>query len=250
MTNEAGLEFNRCDQRAENGTGAQENMLSYKDMQVSLNWINGSTKALLDARSALFEIDDEILKIHETIRTVIEYCLSKTGENNTQTDLITDDERQAALVRLHQLLAGYAFLQAELTGKSCDEVAKKIGRQAEPILSALQSPRMPEPTSSENVAMEDEWLREKIGIALGEASMCWSEIPTGVFHSERATQILNDLCCQINIRKSPRVPVIEGLDEAIIKFKHFVLTGQSGGAAMTYPIEMAARAYAELQNGV
>lgn len=49
---------------------------------------------------------------------------------------------------------------------------------------------------------------------------------------------------------APRVPVIDGLDEAIVKFKHFVLTGESGGAGMTYPIEKAARAYAELQKGV
>ena len=48
---------------------------------------------------------------------------------------------------------------------------------------------------------------------------------------------------------APRVPVIDGLDEAIVKFKHFVLTGDSGGACMTYPIEKAARAYAELQKG-
>lgn len=48
---------------------------------------------------------------------------------------------------------------------------------------------------------------------------------------------------------APRVPVIDGLDEAIEKFKHFVLTGESGGAAMTYPIEKAISAYAELQKG-
>lgn len=48
---------------------------------------------------------------------------------------------------------------------------------------------------------------------------------------------------------APRVPVIDGLDEAIVKFNHFVLTGDSGGACMTYPIEKAARAYAELQKG-
>lgn len=36
-------------------------------------------------------------------------------------------------------------------------------------------------------------LREKIGIAIGEASMCWSELPTGVFDSERATRIVEEL---------------------------------------------------------
>jgi hypothetical protein len=32
-------------------------------------------------------------------------------------------------------------------------------------------------------------LREIIGIAIGEASMCWSETPTGVFDSSRAKEI-------------------------------------------------------------
>lgn len=36
-------------------------------------------------------------------------------------------------------------------------------------------------------------IREKIGMALGEASMCWSEIPSGVFDSTRAVGICNKL---------------------------------------------------------
>lgn len=81
------------------------------------------------------------------------------------------------------------------------------------ITAALSAPHIQEHTSVESVAMEDAWLREKISRALGEASMCWSEIPTGVFHSERATQILNDLCCQINVHKSaPKMKRVD-LDE-------------------------------------
>lgn len=40
-------------------------------------------------------------------------------------------------------------------------------------------------------------LSEKIFIALGEASMCWSERPKGIFESTRAaeigTKLLNDV---------------------------------------------------------
>ena len=152
-------------------------------------------------------VDDEkyratwkaFIKVHSAL-------LTKTHENVTCENLSDADERQAALDIVNEqakddglwFVAKYAseaYLQQEL---------RRLHRSIE--LAALQSPRVPEPTSIENVAMEDTWLREKIGIALGEASMCWSETPKGVFHSERATEILNDLCCQIDTRKSPRVP--------------------------------------------
>lgn len=32
-------------------------------------------------------------------------------------------------------------------------------------------------------------IREEVYMAIGEASMCWSEIPSGVFNSTRASQI-------------------------------------------------------------
>lgn len=32
-----------------------------------------------------------------------------------------------------------------------------------------------------------------IGIAIGEASMCWSEVPKGVFESSKAKEITNNL---------------------------------------------------------
>ena len=38
-----------------------------------------------------------------------------------------------------------------------------------------------------------ERLRELVFQALGQASMCWSEIPRGVFDSEQAIQIGNEL---------------------------------------------------------
>lgn len=38
-----------------------------------------------------------------------------------------------------------------------------------------------------------EVLKEKIGIAIGVASMCWSETPKGIFNSSRASEIAEDL---------------------------------------------------------
>lgn len=37
--------------------------------------------------------------------------------------------------------------------------------------------------------MENKTLQNKVFEALGEASMCWSETPTGVFNSLKATKI-------------------------------------------------------------
>lgn len=71
------------------------------------------------------------------------------------------------------------------------------------------------------------------------------DTPGGIENTQDAFDYINGWADIIIA--APRVPVIDGLDEAIEKFKHFVLTGESGGAAMTYPIEKAISAYAELQ---
>jgi len=39
----------------------------------------------------------------------------------------------------------------------------------------------------------EEELRTKLGEAIGEVSMCWSETPKGVFDSERASKIVDRL---------------------------------------------------------
>lgn len=36
-------------------------------------------------------------------------------------------------------------------------------------------------------------LRKKLGEAIGEASMCWSETPKGVFETEKASKIVDKL---------------------------------------------------------
>lgn len=37
-------------------------------------------------------------------------------------------------------------------------------------------------------------LQEKIFVSIGAASMCWDEIPKGVFDSTKAKKIAEDLC--------------------------------------------------------
>jgi hypothetical protein len=46
--------------------------------------------------------------------------------------------------------------------------------------------------------MEKEKLREIIMAAIGEASMCWSELPKGIFESDRAIKIGEELILKIN----------------------------------------------------
>lgn len=36
-------------------------------------------------------------------------------------------------------------------------------------------------------------IRQKVGELVGEASMCWSELPGGVFETERAKRIVDDI---------------------------------------------------------
>lgn len=37
--------------------------------------------------------------------------------------------------------------------------------------------------------MTEEKFKEIVGIAIGEASVCWSEVPKGIFNSDRAIEI-------------------------------------------------------------
>jgi hypothetical protein len=53
-----------------------------------------------------------------------------------------------------------------------------------------------------NTVKEGSDLREQVFLALGEASMCWSEIPQGVFDSVRASEIGEQLLVAIEAYKS------------------------------------------------
>lgn len=57
-------------------------------------------------------------------------------------------------------------------------------------------------------------LRELIGEAIGEASMCWSETPKGVFDSTRAKKIADNLLSKLD-RKQLLESQILGLQEAM-----------------------------------
>ena len=60
-------------------------------------------------------------------------------------------------------------------------------------------------------------FRELVGIAIGEASMCWSEVPSGVFDSERASRIVDKLVAEYEkIDRKERVEAqLLGLTEAM-----------------------------------
>jgi len=46
-------------------------------------------------------------------------------------------------------------------------------------------------------------LEQRIAEIIGEASMCWSETPTGVFNSEKAKELVEEIMCHI------KYPIIE-----------------------------------------
>jgi len=46
--------------------------------------------------------------------------------------------------------------------------------------------------------MEKDKIKSIIAIAIGEASMCWSEIPKGVFNSDHAVKICDRLFTNLN----------------------------------------------------
>lgn len=40
-------------------------------------------------------------------------------------------------------------------------------------------------------------LKERIAQIIGEASMCWSELPTGVFNSGKAEELVEEIMAHI-----------------------------------------------------
>ena len=88
---------------------------------------------------------------------------------NEMKDL-PDVARQTCIDRAN-LVASIMNIRGALTG---------------PTASPDQVPRMVTPK-----------MRERIGFAIGAASMCWSEIPTGVFDTERALQVQAELITAI-----------------------------------------------------
>lgn len=60
-------------------------------------------------------------------------------------------------------------------------------------------------------------FRELVGIAIGEASMCWTEIPKGVFESTRANALVDRICeaATAPSRKAELESLISGHIEAM-----------------------------------
>lgn len=44
-----------------------------------------------------------------------------------------------------------------------------------------------------NDTKKETTIREKISVLVGEASVCWSELPKGIFNSSRASQIIDEI---------------------------------------------------------
>lgn len=42
-----------------------------------------------------------------------------------------------------------------------------------------------------------EAIRQRVGEIIGEASMCWSETPKGVFNSDKATELVDEIMAHI-----------------------------------------------------
>lgn len=57
-------------------------------------------------------------------------------------------------------------------------------------------------------------FREEVGEAIGEASMCWSETPTGVFDSTRASAIVDRIVNRFD-RKTELEAIIQGHMDAM-----------------------------------
>lgn len=55
-------------------------------------------------------------------------------------------------------------------------------------------------------------FREVVGETIGEASMCWSETPTGVFDSERAVKLVDRVMAHVD-RKTELEVILMGFTE-------------------------------------
>lgn len=83
---------------------------------------------------------------------------------------------------------------------------------------------------SKEVSSWEEGLRGLLMEALGEASMCWSEVPSGVFESDRAIGVGEKLEKKIlkiitvllaREREAERKKIIEGLKTEVLCHDHF-----------------------------
>ena len=97
--------------------------------------------------------------------------------------------------------------------------------------------------------MNKEELSTEVLTAIGEASMCWQEVPTGVFDSDRAKRVAENLL--IYIESSVITQIREEIARKI-EADHKSMTRQTYDGSfeacqcgfMSYPCQLGARAAA------
>lgn len=182
-------------------------------------------------------------------RSFVKPCVSNLEENKGQQNLITVNERQAALedlewIRLSRL--------SETTGKQFDEMKERFDR----VKSALQSPRdnTYETDHLKNVlrdvlkavCMQNNGVEDTIfvnGSPIGDFIM--GELDEDI--ELDALQNAPYRCKQTSDLFFPRIPVIPGLDEAILNAS--ITPSNIGDAKGRAILLEAARWVAELQKG-
>jgi len=146
--------------------------------------------------------------------------LTKPTENVTCENLSNTDERQAALDALNRLHAYSDYY-------GCSQDFKTVS-------AALQSPRVPDN------------MFKKLGSLI-------KAVDGGTFEDDPHDAIID---AAIRTLSSPRVPVIEGLDDAIEYVRGFAIDvdeeglDRDGNARFFFKVVKAASEYAELQKGV
>lgn len=66
--------------------------------------------------------------------------------------------------------------------------------------------------------MNKQNTRERIGEIIGEASMCWSETPTGIFQSDKAITLIDKLeAIASQSRQQERMEMAEEIEKALPK---------------------------------
>ena len=95
--------------------------------------------------------------------------------------------------------------------------------------------------------MEKKEIENKIGEILGEASMCWTELPTGIFDSKKASKLVDEIVAIIYRENITKIDInkIRGQWEEIDKngFK-------SGGNDTIESIKMVAEKVNEIIDSI
>ena len=133
---------------------------------------------------------DAIDKFIRSRNATIDFLPDKTNENLSEwlSHFVHNVNYRLSFNDWMKLEEVRAVLESALDTVRKDETVKTSDEQVDPL--NVSTPQVKAETVDLDVNHK---LREQIGLAIGEASICWSEIPTGTFHSERATEIVDRL---------------------------------------------------------